>query len=421
MIFAKPQKGLVPIGNNFYATPNKPQKPNYSEPFQQIIDLGLDGIEANPQIGIGYELVYDGCNIGLQATGFLGWVKLPSSQFLWHNPSLECNPPPPPQPEPLDDEPYPFPPPPPNPTVKYLVISMIGSITRSLEGIAISGYLGEYPDGFNFNANLIWTKKITRLEEVPPDEILIGQELIVFPNYRDVYATHVVEWEENYFSFSSFVTYGGTIYPNKKPTTISFSKKVRTYLNDSVLNLRKDEELSYNESIIPGENYLGEPLNVTGYDTIGIDSIQVFTISRRSYNELISTPNINKVYKNSGNTLDDIDGVNYFIGESSQQVNKPRLYIKKLPDGKIVPPPPPPPKLKPEKKKMCDCKKELALLKLLLQKEKENKQDITAIENYINQLDVNGKEIANSISRLNIVANVIGFFVSRLLKLFLRG
>ncbi|WP_016951665.1 hypothetical protein [Anabaena sp. PCC 7108] len=423
MGFAQPQKGLVPIGGNWYATPDIPQKPNYSDPFKPILEVSKKGIEINPPIGIDFEPISDGCNIGLQATGFLAYINLPSYQILYHNPSLGCNPPPPPPPEPLDDEPLPFPPPPPNPYHKYIVITMTESIRSTTSGKAIEGYLGEFPEGFQFSSDETKSTKITSLEETAPDEILIGRELIVFPNYRDIYATHVAVWEESRSFTTDYRRYPDSKnYPNISPASTSYSGVCRTYFNANVRNIRKDEILSFSANSTPGIAYDGSEYQFETPSEGNIDSIQAFSVSLRSYSDLLSNPDINKPYKVYGNTLDLIDGINYFAGRVDQQINKPRIIIKELPKGEIVPPPPPPkPKKPPEPPPddMC-CNNQNALIQYLLAKDKQNTQDISALEKYINQLDGAGKEIFNSIARLDIVANVIGFFVSKILKLLLR-
>jgi hypothetical protein len=83
MAFASPQDGLVPIGGGFYATPNTPQPPNYENPFSKQF------------IGIEKNIVYDQCNIGIEVTGTLGFMNLPSFQLVSRNQSPACNQPPP--------------------------------------------------------------------------------------------------------------------------------------------------------------------------------------------------------------------------------------------------------------------------------------------------------------------------------------
>jgi hypothetical protein len=73
-----PQPVLKKIGGDFYATPPIPQRPNYDEPFGDAL------------LGIDFDIVYDGCNIGIQLTGTLFFMKLPSFQFVWRNPA--CTP-----------------------------------------------------------------------------------------------------------------------------------------------------------------------------------------------------------------------------------------------------------------------------------------------------------------------------------------
>ncbi|MBD2571347.1 hypothetical protein [Anabaena lutea] len=363
MSFAKPQKGLVPIGGNFYATPKTPQKPNYSEPFKDIIDVGLDGITVNPPIGIDIEYIFDGCNVGIQATGFLMWMILPSFQLLWHNPSLECNPPPY-EPDPLDNKPYPFPQKPPNPEAKYLYVRFHSySNIFSEEGNANEDFDGQFPDGFTFNQSSVKTNKLTRMEEII-EEVIIGKKLIQSPStFIDIYATHVLEWEESSQANSTYPPNNLKTLPGKKPSSNNHSFSVRTYINASEPNIRKDEILSYNSSRSLGEDANGQPFGAEQHSQGEIDSRIAFSVGRLSYNELADIANINTVSVTIENTLSNADDPAYNIGAYRNRVGKPRLFLKQLPKG--VAPPPPPPK---KEKKMCCCPEELALLKLLLKR-----------------------------------------------------
>lgn len=352
-MFAKPQKGLVPIGGNWYATPNTPQQPNYSDPFKPSI---------NP-IGIDIDLIFDNCNVGLQATGFIGWMNLPSFQFLWHNPSAPCNPPPT-DPEPLDDDPYPFPTEPPDPDTRYIVIRLQASHVFKEEGAANGDFDGQFPDGFQFGQNQSRVRKITRLDEVTEDEIFIGKQLIVFPTYIDIYASHVVEWEENYSSSSTYSPNNVKLLPGQKPSQNNHSFRCRTYVNLFYPSIRKNEVLSYNSSRTLGEGFDGQPFGEIQHTEGMIDALQAFSVSRRSWNQLNALmPDINAVTVNGGSTLDNIDNPAYNIGSISQRVTKPKLYLKELPKGDPEPPPPPEKK----EKKMC-CPEHTALLKLLLKR-----------------------------------------------------
>ncbi|WP_413175387.1 hypothetical protein [Anabaena azotica] len=73
-----PQPGLKPVGGDFYATPPTPQEPNY------------DDIFSDTPIGFDFDIVKDGCNFGVQITGSIAFIKLPSFQFVWRDP--KCNP-----------------------------------------------------------------------------------------------------------------------------------------------------------------------------------------------------------------------------------------------------------------------------------------------------------------------------------------
>lgn len=72
------QPNLKHFLGDFYATPPEPQAPNYDDPFSDM------------PIGFEIEIVRDDCNLGIQITGVLAFMRLPAFQFVWRNP--KCNP-----------------------------------------------------------------------------------------------------------------------------------------------------------------------------------------------------------------------------------------------------------------------------------------------------------------------------------------
>ena len=76
----KTKPGLVPIGGGFYATPNRPQSPNYRNPFSRR------------PLAIEFRPVLDECNFGVEFNGVIMFMRLPAFQLVYRKQSQECNP-----------------------------------------------------------------------------------------------------------------------------------------------------------------------------------------------------------------------------------------------------------------------------------------------------------------------------------------
>ena len=76
----KTKPGLVPIGGGFYATPNRPQSPNYRNPFSRR------------PLAIEFRPVLDECNFGVEFNGVMAFMRLPAFQLVYRGQSPECNP-----------------------------------------------------------------------------------------------------------------------------------------------------------------------------------------------------------------------------------------------------------------------------------------------------------------------------------------
>ena len=76
----KTKPGLVPIGGGFYATPNRPQPPNYRNPFSRR------------PLAIEFRPVLDECNFGVEFNGVIMFMRLPAFQLVYRKQSPECNP-----------------------------------------------------------------------------------------------------------------------------------------------------------------------------------------------------------------------------------------------------------------------------------------------------------------------------------------
>ena len=76
----KTKPGLVPIGGGFYATPNRPQPPNYRNPFSRR------------PLAIEFRPVLDECNFGVEFNGVMAFMRLPAFQLVYRRQSPECNP-----------------------------------------------------------------------------------------------------------------------------------------------------------------------------------------------------------------------------------------------------------------------------------------------------------------------------------------
>ncbi|MBD2571065.1 hypothetical protein [Anabaena lutea] len=361
-MFAKPQKGLVPIGNNFYATPNTPQKPKYYKPFAIT----------NKPLGIGINLIFDGCNIGLQATGFLLWMALPSFQILWRNPSNDCTPPP--------SEDIPEATPPPNTTSIYG--DGFGILCHCTSSDSTINYFIEGQSAQRIKRSIT---SCTSIKKDNTHQIPTGG---FDENGNSVYvlSTHILDISWSFYQNDTYY------YPllEISPIDIQDSFKYAISLTGG----------TQNDGVTPRYAKL-----VSG------------VISKQGYNAQ------HVIY------LADSQSIPVYVAGIQNRV--PREFdttysfqVVFVGVGSTPPKPPPPP---PPEKKMCDCKKESALIKILLQKvaaaeqkiaEAEN--EIDDIENYINKLDLIGKQLSNSMSRFNVAVTVVGIFIRNLFRLLFR-
>jgi hypothetical protein len=368
-MFAKPQKGLVPLGGNWYATPNTPQKPNYSDPFISPIDINLRErrLEIRPPLGILLKPVLDKCNIGMEATGYLGYMRLPSFQLLLRNDSESCQPPPPPpEPEPEEEEPYPFPTPP-NPASSYLCVLFPSySNIRSAEGIADSEYSPSIaPDGFSFGSSVKFKYDMHSLGPIKGEPVLIRNKVTVFPATIPVYATHVMEYTMDYSStadYTSEVSRGGSLtFPAKSPGTVGWTAKFRAYIAVGGDGMeRRVEEISFQNNGSPGVDWNDEPFATTAPTSFPSSEFSYdFSVIRFTEDQLaeFQADWVGVDSSSSGSLLLE-EGEH--ITSQRQQTIKPRLFIEEY--GGNFPPPPP------EKKKMNCCAELRALLMLALKR-----------------------------------------------------
>ncbi|MHC5614103.1 MAG: hypothetical protein ACYTXA_24690 [Nostoc sp.] len=93
--FANPQKGLVPVGGNFFATPDTPADPRDCDRYPNSPYCGGGFLDFAP-VRINAQIVVDECNFGIAIQGTLGFIKLPVLQVVYRNP--DCQPPQPPPP-----------------------------------------------------------------------------------------------------------------------------------------------------------------------------------------------------------------------------------------------------------------------------------------------------------------------------------
>lgn len=98
---SEPQEGLVPIGDwGFYATPDKID-PRNCEFYPDSPWCGGNPL-TREFASLDVEIVADECNIGIQITGSLGWIKTPERQIVYRRPECRL-----PDPPPFDDRPEP--------------------------------------------------------------------------------------------------------------------------------------------------------------------------------------------------------------------------------------------------------------------------------------------------------------------------
>ncbi len=95
---ADPQKSLVSIGGNFFATPNTPADPRDCDRYPNSPYCNGGFLDRTP-LGIFPRIIADRCNLGVEIQGTLGFIRLPPLQIVHRNPSSACQLPPPPPPE----------------------------------------------------------------------------------------------------------------------------------------------------------------------------------------------------------------------------------------------------------------------------------------------------------------------------------
>ena len=104
-MFADPQKSLVPIGGNFYVTPDTPADPRDCDRYPNSPYCNGGFLDITP-IRIIPEIVADECNFGVAVEGTLGFIKLPVLQVVHRSSTPSCQPPlpQPPPPTPKGDD-----------------------------------------------------------------------------------------------------------------------------------------------------------------------------------------------------------------------------------------------------------------------------------------------------------------------------
>jgi hypothetical protein len=81
-----PQEGLEPLVGNFWASPPDPVDPTDCDRWGDSPWCGGNPLTEAP-IGIDLNIVQDECNIGIQAAGTLGFIKMPPFQIVYRSPS----------------------------------------------------------------------------------------------------------------------------------------------------------------------------------------------------------------------------------------------------------------------------------------------------------------------------------------------
>lgn len=99
---AEPQKSLVPIGGNFFATPNTPADPRDCDRFPNSPWCGRGFLDRRA-LAIDPQLISDHCNLGVSFSGTLAFIRLPTVQIVYRNPACQPPPAPPPQFPPVAD------------------------------------------------------------------------------------------------------------------------------------------------------------------------------------------------------------------------------------------------------------------------------------------------------------------------------
>ncbi|MBK1987286.1 hypothetical protein A0J48_007010 [Sphaerospermopsis aphanizomenoides BCCUSP55] len=384
------QPDLIPLGNNFYATPPTPQEPNYDDPF------------SDSPIGIDIEFVNDGCNIGIQLTGSLAFFKLPSFQLIWRNPA--CTPRKDPfkmpdvhtmpsttdiyfrlkyQPyyascweEYLGDDKY-F-------EDKGSLNIQILSITGSVDSIYID----------NLGITYLWSGEVIYKAKRTVHQQLFGDPPTIWYRNRDetfsgIYKAYYASgWNRNLANNFSEVLDGD----DDAGLRYLANNFIFTY---SISGARKISVVDYDKKYIP----------------LPYSSSNTYFSSKRAYGETYIDV--------SDGTLDlsDIPDNNYDV-EYKCDVPLP-----------LAPPPRPMKDCCYETKQIMYANQSDLLARIqnleiknsqLEIKNSQLEQDKLAIENYINQLDQAGKEILSSITRLNIVFDIVGIFINNLFKLLFR-
>ncbi|MCC5620708.1 hypothetical protein [Nostoc sp. CHAB 5715] len=97
----EPQESLVPIGGDFYATPDTPADPTDCDRYPDSPWCGGNPIDLENPVSLNIDIVQDDCNFGVQLSGTFAFIKLPPFQIVYRNPDCSIPPYTPPPPEPL--------------------------------------------------------------------------------------------------------------------------------------------------------------------------------------------------------------------------------------------------------------------------------------------------------------------------------
>ncbi|MEH2381137.1 MAG: hypothetical protein V7K27_19995 [Nostoc sp.] len=103
-MFAQPQKSLIPVGGNFYATPDTPADPRDCDRYPNSPYCNGGWLDITP-IRVTPQIVFDECNLGVAIQGTLGFIRLPVLQIVHRNTTANCQLPPPPLPPSPEDLP----------------------------------------------------------------------------------------------------------------------------------------------------------------------------------------------------------------------------------------------------------------------------------------------------------------------------
>lgn len=175
----EPQEGLVPLFNSpFYATPAEPADPLDCDRYPDSPYCSGYPFSFEP-IGLEPTLVLDECNIGIQLSPTLAFIKLPPTQIVYRKP--ECRPPKPSEDQfDLFDIPVPYPGTPyliaylQSGSIEYPIDTKIGFYSDNLknERTYFEGSITEI-DPYYFNGDFIKIRHSFKLEvfyPIPTDE-----------------------------------------------------------------------------------------------------------------------------------------------------------------------------------------------------------------------------------------------------------